>query len=222
MLTIDAKVRQKYPGIQFGVMTIGNVKVPQPGNDFLLSKKRLEADIQSRYRDMTKKQMRQLQPFCHYHAYYKKFKKTYHVLHQCESIASGNRSLPNGPFPVQAMFMAEIKNQLLTAGYDRRTHDQTLTVRLADGLTGFEGLGKKKQLPPRDDIILSTGEFTLGSIICGPDNQHRITEESTELMFAIYGVPGITHRQMEMHFADIENFILSSAKKAAVKAVEIA
>ena len=49
--------------------------------------------------------------------YYKRFKKTYHVLLQLESI-NKNKSIPRVDAPVQAMFMAELNSFLLTAGHD--------------------------------------------------------------------------------------------------------
>ena len=56
-----------------------------------------------------------------YDAYYKRFKKTYHVQLQLESIAFKGKSIPSVAALVEAMFMAEVKNMLLTAGHDLDT-----------------------------------------------------------------------------------------------------
>ena len=53
-----------------------------------------------------------------YDTYYKRFKKTYHVQLQLESIVFKGKSIPSVAALVEAMFMAEIKNMLLTAGHD--------------------------------------------------------------------------------------------------------
>lgn len=53
-----------------------------------------------------------------YAAYYKKFKKSYHVLAQLESVIFNGRWLPNTAALVAAMCMAELKNMLLIAGHD--------------------------------------------------------------------------------------------------------
>ncbi len=126
------------------------------------------------------------------------------MLHQLESIANKKRSIPDVAALVEAMFMAEVENQLLTAGYDFANLNEPFNVRLADGKSTFEGMGKNLKNPPKDDIIFTDSQQDLGSIICGPDHAHRITEKTTNVMFVIYGVPGITVLQMEDHFAVIE------------------
>ena len=207
MLHLNNEVRETYPTTAFGVMIIRGVKLLDPTAAFLQTKQDIQSAIRNRFSGMDKKQMRSFPPFSHYHRYYKKFKKTYHVLHQCESIAAGSRSLPNGMPLIQAMFMMEIKNQLLTAGYDCKNLPPSFSVSLADGNSSFIGIGEKKCLPPKNDIIFSAGRTILGSIICGPDHEHRIQNTTTDSLFAIYGVPGVTTEQMKQHLKDIQSVI---------------
>ena len=53
-----------------------------------------------------------------YAAYYERFNKTYHVQLQLESVALKGKSIPRVSALVEAMFMAELENLLLTAGHD--------------------------------------------------------------------------------------------------------
>ena len=53
-----------------------------------------------------------------YDAYYRQFKKTYHVQLQLESILFKGKSIPSVAALVEAMFMAEMNDLLLTAGHD--------------------------------------------------------------------------------------------------------
>jgi hypothetical protein len=53
-----------------------------------------------------------MEPIKTYHDYYKRFKKTYHILLQLESIVFKNKSIPKVSSLVEAMFMAELKNLL--------------------------------------------------------------------------------------------------------------
>lgn len=188
-------------------MNIGGISVQDSSSDLQHVKTVVEREIRDNFSGVDKKELRTISPFSDYHAYYKRFKKTYHVLHQCESIASGKRTLPNGALLVQAMFMAEIKNQLLTAGYDGTQLQPQFNVQLADGESSFNGMGMKKCTPPKNDILFSSNQTQLGSIICGPDHEHRIRQVTTNVLFAIYGVPGITEKQMERHFEDIRRFV---------------
>ena len=217
MLNISNMVRERYAGIKFGIMIMERITVKDTNIDFERAKTELESLTRDNFAGFDKKKMRTIAPFSDYHAYYKRFKKTYHVLHQCESIASGKRTLPNGPPLVQAMFMAEIKNQLLTAGYDYTTLEPLFNVKLASGESGLDGMGMKKCSPPQNDIIFSDKHVLLGSIICGPDHEHRIQPATTDVLFAIYGVPGITAGQMESHFKDIRSFVRLFSPEATMQ-----
>jgi hypothetical protein len=68
-------------------------------------------------------------------------------------------------------------------------------------------MGMKKCTPPKNGIVFSDNNGPFGSIICGPDNEHGIQPVTTDVLFAIYGVPGIIVRQMENHFEDIRSFV---------------
>ena len=207
MLHIREEVSREYPTTTFGIMIMKGVATNDPSPGFLQAKAELETSIRTRFSGMEKKEMRSLLPFIHYHEYYRKFKKTYHVLHQCESIASGSRTLPAGPPLVQAMFMAEIGNQLLTAGYDCGSLTGPFRVVLADEASSFVGKGRKECLPPKGDILFATEHTILGSIVCGPDHDHRIRTTTTDVLFAVYGVPGITADRIERHFQEIRKFV---------------
>ena len=117
--------------------------------------------------------------------------------------------------------MAEIQHQLLTAGYDIKNLGPTYTVRLGDGETEFEGIGGTSRKPPKNDIVFSNGESILGSIICGPDHEHRIQQTTKDVLFAIYGVPGITKEQMENHFASVQRYVEMISPDSKIDFIEI-
>lgn len=75
--------------------------------------------------------MSSIEPIKTYVEYYKCLKKTYHVLLQLESIVFKKKSIPNVSPLVEAMFMAELKNQLLTANHDMDTIKLPIKVDLA-------------------------------------------------------------------------------------------
>src|SRR4029453_18871668 len=50
--------------------------------------------------------------------YYRAHGKTYHVKAQWESVAVKGKPIPRRAALVEAMFMAELKNLVLTAGHD--------------------------------------------------------------------------------------------------------
>ncbi len=57
-------------------------------------------------------------PLPAYASYYRAFDKTYHVLGQLKSVAVKGKAIPSVAALVEAMFIAELHNGLLTAGHD--------------------------------------------------------------------------------------------------------
>jgi len=72
-----------------------------------------------------------------YSEYYKRFKKTYHVQLQLESIVLKGKSIPTMAALVESMFMAEVKNMLLTVGRDLDTLQLPLTLDVTTGKESF-------------------------------------------------------------------------------------
>ena len=204
MLHIDPSVKEKYPDLLFGVMVMEQVHNPEINKELNVKKQALEKNLRQQFEGYDRKALKALQPIDKYNQFYKQFKKTYHVQHQLESIVLKNKNLPNVAALVESMFMSEVKNLLLTAGYDFSTVSENVNVKLADGNASFEGIGNRSKTPPQNDILFTDSNSILGSIICGPDHKSRITPQTTKALFVIYGVPGITYTQIKKHLEDIE------------------
>jgi DNA/RNA-binding domain of Phe-tRNA-synthetase-like protein len=101
-----------------GILVVGDVRVPDTTPQLSRKKKILESQLQERYKGMNRSAILQLPVMQAYAAYYKRFKKTYHLLLQLESIVVKGKKLPEAPALVEAMFMAELESLLLTAGHD--------------------------------------------------------------------------------------------------------
>ncbi len=207
MLQIEKQAQEIYPDLHFGLMVMREVQNPPANSSLVEAKKKLEDELQKQFSGQDKKDLRQNRPISDYHSYYKKFKKTYHVLHQLESIANNKRSIPDSSALVSAMFMAEVQNQLLTAGYDLASLNGPFKVHLADGESSFEGMGKKLQTPPKNDLVFSDTQKDLGSIICGPNHVDRISSKTTDVVFVVYGVPGVSEEQIANHLSAIKDFV---------------
>ena len=91
----------------------------------------IESEIRNNFSETRRASIRKLPAVQAYTAYYRKFKKTYHVQLQIESVALKNKSLPRISALVSAMFAAELKNQLLTAGHDMSTIQLPLVLDLS-------------------------------------------------------------------------------------------
>lgn len=222
MLTIEEPVTKKYPDLHFGIIVMENVQNPKTNAHLNQMKRMLEIELRQSYKELDRKGLKNLPPIQAYSHFYKIFKKTYHVLHQIDSIVLKDKNLPNVAALVEAMFMAEVKNLLLTAGYNYDKVATSVQVKLADGNRSFIGMGGREKRPPQNDIVLCDHQDILGSIICGPDHARRITPETTRVLFAVYGVPGISKKQINEHLLDIEHNVKVISPKSTTthKAIE--
>ena len=221
MLTIDRNLNSQYPHLPFGIMIMNHVQNPKIHSRLEEEKATLEKSLTHRYGPLSRTDLKTQSPLNIYNDFYKSHKKTYHVQLQLESIVHKNKSFPKVAALVEAMFMAEIKNQLLTAGYDYDTLSAPLVVHGAtEGIT-YMGMGNQEKKPPQNDIILSDQNGILGSVLCGPNHMCRITDQTTKILFAVYGLPGISHEQIKAHFEDIAHYVRLIASEAVVEELHI-
>jgi DNA/RNA-binding domain of Phe-tRNA-synthetase-like protein len=157
-----------------------------------------------------------------YRAYYKRFGKTYHVAGQVESVALKGRSLPSVSGLVDAMFMAELKNRLLTAGHDLDACVPPFTVGAAGGSERFTTMrGEEKELKP-DDMMISDAEGVISCIIHGPDRRSQITEGTRNAVYFVYAPVGITEAQVRAHLEDIRSYVRIFSPGVEAVSLEVA
>lgn len=125
--------RAAHPGAAVGVLAVRGVANPPQHPALDAAKARLEQALRERYAGLDRATLGQLPVLQAYAAYYKSFKKTYHVQHQLESVVFKGKSLPNVAALVEAMFMAELQDLLLTAGHDLSALRLPLTLDVAKG-----------------------------------------------------------------------------------------
>ncbi len=109
VLVIDDGVTEGCPDAGAGVLLVEGIEAAAP--PALLEEVRLQAEssLRARYAGQDRAALAALPPFPSYIAFYKRFKKTYHVLLQLESVALKQRSIASPGGLVTAMFMAELR-----------------------------------------------------------------------------------------------------------------
>ena len=113
-----------------------------------------------------------------YSEYYKRFKKTYHVQLQLESIVLKGKSIPTMAALVECMFMAEVKNMLLTAGHDLDTLQLPLTLDVTQGIESYTVMRGENQIVKSGDMTISDELGIVSNVIYGPDQRTQITAET--------------------------------------------
>ncbi len=221
MLTVSDKWRTTYPDACIGILALKNVRNPQNASELDRVKNLLEEELLTKYALFDRAGLRTLAPFNAYHTYYKQFKKTYHVQLQLESIVLRGKSIPHVAALVEAMFMAELKNQFLTAGHDLAKVILPIGIHIAEGSESYTRIqGDEQQLKP-GDMYIADQEGVLSSVIYGPDQRTCITPDTRQALFTVYGPPGVDFIAMREHLQDIEAFVRLIAPDAVTEIREV-
>ena len=184
-------------------------------------KESIEQELRSRYAGYTRSSLMAMAPLDVYCAYFRQFDKTYHVLMQLESVAFKGKGLPSTDGAVEAMFMAELSNLLLTAGHDQRAIQGEILVDVSTGDEQYVKMnGQPQRLTPRD-MKMSDAESVISCVLHGPDRRTRITPESTDLLFAVYAPPGLDPSLVRSHLQDIRDNVLMFAPGATTEALTV-
>jgi DNA/RNA-binding domain of Phe-tRNA-synthetase-like protein len=156
-----------------------------------------------------------------YGEYYKRFKKTYHVQLQLESIVLKGKSIPTVASLVECMFMAEVKNMLLTVGHDLDKLQLPLTLDVSKGTENYTLLRGDEQTLKAGDMFISDRSGVVSSIIYGPDQRTQITESTRNVVFTVYAPAGIRAELIVQHLQDMRDFVHVIAPQAEVGTLEI-
>lgn len=219
MVIIENRWRMQYPSASVGIMVVNDVCNPKHSDALQGKKAELISELQSKFK--TKAGLLADDSIQKYSAYYKRYKKTYHVAAQMESIIFKEKAIPCVAALVEAMFMAELKSGLLTAGHDMRKLKMPLMISSAKGEEKYIGISGKEQSVKADDMMIKDEIGIISSILSGPDNRTRITESTTTCMFVVYAPAGIKQFLIEEHFNDIIENIRLFAPGVVVESRQI-
>ena len=184
-------------------------------------KEELENQLRSRFSDYDRAALKALPTLQAYEAYYKRYKKTYHVQLQLESVVFKGKAIPQGAGLVEAMFMAELKNLLLTAGHDLEAVQRPVKLDVAEGNERYVRLnGEEQELKP-GDMMIADAQGVISSVLYGPDHRTRITPETRQVLFTVYAPPGIGEQTVYDHLRDIQANVLLVAPEANTELLEV-
>ncbi len=221
MLIISNEIKKVYPEALLGILAIRNVGNPNKHEELDRCKLGLENNLREKYAGLDKAYLKNMEPIKTFSDYYKRFKKTYHVLLQLESIVFKNKSIPKVASLVEAMFMAELKNLLLTAGHDLDAIDLPIKLGVSSGGEKYIQLsGLEKELLP-NDMMVSDLQGITSSIIYGPDKRTQIKPDTRNVLFVVYAPPGIEKSKVFQHLQDIQNYVHIIAPKSEVELLKV-
>jgi DNA/RNA-binding domain of Phe-tRNA-synthetase-like protein len=220
MLVATDAWRAAHPGAVAGLLVMDKVENPTSHPELERHKAALESRLRERYGSLTRAALVALPTLQAYADYYRRFKKTYHVQLQLESVALKGKPLPRGAGLVEAMFMAELDNQLLTAGHDGAALVPPIHVDVAtDG--EYVTLSGRTQALTAGDMLMKDGAGVISTVLHGPDQRTRIRTETTQAIFAVYAPAGIGTAAVTEHLRAIAANVRTVAPAAEIIGLEV-
>ncbi|MCZ7569715.1 MAG: phenylalanine--tRNA ligase beta subunit-related protein [Ardenticatenaceae bacterium] len=221
MFTISEAWKAAYPGATVGFLVMHQVANLAHHPELDQRKAALENQLRARFSGLDRATLEALPLIQAYTAYYKRYKKTYHVQLQLESIVFKGRSIPRVAALVEAMFMAELENLLLTAGHDLEAIRPPVTLDVATGTEQYVLLNGKEQVLKPGDMMMADTRGVISSVLYGPDSRTQMTPDTRQVLFAVYAPPGIGEQAVAQHLESIRANVGLVSPEASVEVLQV-
>jgi DNA/RNA-binding domain of Phe-tRNA-synthetase-like protein len=219
-ITVGENWHNAQTAASVGVLVMRGVENPSSHSALQSRKVELEQDLRRRFSAMDRSELRAQPTLAAYDRYYRQFKKTYHLQLQLESVLAG-KPIPSIAALVEAMFMAELEDQLLTAGHDFDSVQPPLHIDISDGAQTYTCMNNERKTLKRGDLYIADATDVLSSVIYGPDKRTRIRLETTNVLFTTYGVPGIESAKVLSHLETLRDYVHLVSPEAQVIKLDV-
>jgi len=207
MFEVSDGWKAAYPDAHAGLLVVRGVANPAQHPALEERKAVLEARLRSHWAGETQAMMASDPVLRTYQAYYRRFKKSYHVRLQLESLVMKGRSLPRVSALVDAMFMAEMEHLLLTAGHDLDTVELPIRLDVARGDEAYTLLRGEAEVLKAGDMMMADRAGVISSILYGPDQRTQITPRTQQVAYTVYAPPGVGAETVQRHLLAIQESV---------------
>jgi len=219
MFEVSERWKKAYPDAMVAMLVVRGVANVREHPALEERKRALEAELRSRFAEP--EDIKSDRVIRAYTAYYRRFEKTYHVAGQLKTAVVKQRPLPTVSGLVDVMFMAEMKNLLLTAGHDLAAVVPPVTLDAATGEESYTKLNQELQVSKAGDMMVVDVEGILSAVIHGPDYRSRISPQTRDALYVVYAPHGITREELLAHLGDIKESILLFSPSAFAEPVRL-
>jgi DNA/RNA-binding domain of Phe-tRNA-synthetase-like protein len=206
-IQITDEWRKAFPGATIGLLEMSGIDNAKPCPELEQRKREVEARLRASFDGCSRKDFLSLPVIAAYDRYYARFRKTFHVLLQLESLVLKGKDLPRISPLVDANFLSEVETLVLTAGHDADLLVEPVRIDVSredDTITQMNG--EARQMYP-GDMIMRDGEAVSCSVIYGQDNRSPISARTTRALYVAYAPQGVPVDAAEKHLAAIEESI---------------
>lgn len=162
MFNVSEAWKTAYPGAALGILVMHNVANPERHSDLDRRKDELEHQLRTQFAG--RNVLAALPTIQAYNAYFKRYKKTYHVLLQLESVVLKGKPIPRVASLVEAMVLAELKNQLLTAGYNLEAIQMPIRGDVVRGNEQYVLLNSQEQALKAGDMLIADAQGVISPV----------------------------------------------------------
>jgi DNA/RNA-binding domain of Phe-tRNA-synthetase-like protein len=215
MLTVTDEFSETFPGAVVGALAMSGVANPAESPALDEAKRALENELRAAG-DLDGNPVLRA-----YAGYYRAFGKTFHVKAQWESVAVKGKPIPSRAALVEAMFMAELRSLVLTAGHDLDALQGELRAGVSADGDAYVTLGGAEAVLKRGDMLMADGAGIVSSVLRGPDQRTRITPETKRAVFAIYAPVGVGEDTVRRHLDDLRANVELFAPGARTEALVV-
>lgn len=210
-----------YPDASVGILAMRRVANPPHHPPLEERKGALEQQLRQRFAGADRAAIKALPAIAAYTDYYRRFRKTYHVQLQLESVVLKGKAIPSVAALVESMFMAELKNMLLTAGHDLETVRMPVRIEVAQGTEQMVCMNGQEQQLKAGDMMIADVDKVLSSVIYGPDRRAQIMPETSQVLFTVYAPGGIEREAVRAHLEDIRDYVWLVTPEAEVLELQV-
>jgi DNA/RNA-binding domain of Phe-tRNA-synthetase-like protein len=218
---ISDRWKAEFPDAHAGVLIMRGAVNPEQHPGLEERKQALEEELRTRFSGQDRPALEKHPVLQAYASYYHRFKKTYHVQLQLESLLFKGKSIPSVAALVEAMFMAEMNDGLLTAGHDLDAVRPPITLDVAQGTESYTLLRGTPQKPKAGDMMIVDGEGIISNIIYGPDQRTQINPRTVNVVFTVYAPSGIQVQAIEDHLMNIQQNVQLVSPDAKVEMLKV-
>jgi DNA/RNA-binding domain of Phe-tRNA-synthetase-like protein len=201
--------RRAFPAAVAGALAMRRVRNPERSAALDAGKRRLEEDLRAAGGAGGGERVLDA-----YVEYYRARGKTYHVKAQRDSVALKGKPIPRRAALIEAMFMAELDNLILTAGHDLEALAPPLRVDVTTDGDRYVQLNGAEAALERGDMMMADRDGIVSSVLRGPDRRTRITPETRHVLFAVYAPAGVGEDAVRRHLEDVRANVLLVAPEA--------
>jgi DNA/RNA-binding domain of Phe-tRNA-synthetase-like protein len=199
LLTTDAW-RKAFPSAVVGALVMRAVRNPELSPSLEAAKRLLEERLREAAGASHPAADRVVRAYVDY---YRTRGKSYHVKAQFESVARKGKPIPGRAALVEAMFMAELENLILTAGHDLDAVVPPVHADVTADGDRYVLLSGSEVVLEGGDMMMADGTGIVSSVLRGPDLRTSIKPHTRNVLFAVYAPAGVGEDTVRAHLEDI-------------------